>query len=180
MFNEIKKLNTKICEKRRFNRTVKFLKKTLPLKSKILDLGIPNKLSKRMIKEGFYVSNTGGEDFDINPIIKNSKNYDVVTAFEILEHLVNPFELLKNLKSKKLFATIPLNLWFCSAYRNMNDIRDQHFHEFEDWQFDWLLDKSGWKIIRKEKWKSPTIIPGFRFFLRHLTYRYYAIEAIRK
>ena len=180
MFEKIKKLNNNICEKRRFNNTIKFLKKTLPTDSKILDLGVPNDLSKRMKIEGYHVSNTDGEDFDLNPISQNTKKFDAVTAFEILEHLVNPFNLLKNIESKRLFVTVPLKLWFSSAYRNIRDERDQHFHEFEDWQFDWLLDKSGWKIIRKEKWKSPTIIPGFRFFLRHLTYRYYAIEAIRK
>ena len=166
MFKKINQLNNKISEKRRFNNTIKFLKKTLPSSSKILDLGVQNNLSKKMKNEGYLVSNTSGKDFDLNPIIKNTKNFDAVTAFEILEHLVNPFDLLNNIESKKLFVTVPLNLWFSSAYRNINDERDQHYHEFEDWQFDWLLDKTGWKIIRKEKWKSPTIIPGFRFFLR--------------
>jgi hypothetical protein len=59
----------------------------------------------------------------------------------------------------------------------MSDERDQHYHEFEDWQFDWLLKKSGWKIIRKEKWRNPSIMPGFRPILRSFYKRYYAIEA---
>ena len=39
---------------------------------------------------------------------------------------------------------VPLNLWFASAYRNKTDLWDRHYHEFEDWQFDWLLEKAGW------------------------------------
>ena len=34
------------------------------------------------------------------------------TGFEILEHLVSPFPLLKNLNCKRLFVTVPLSLWF--------------------------------------------------------------------
>ena len=96
---------------------------------------------------------------------------------KILEHLINPYNILNQIKCKKLFATVPLKLWFNKSYRNMNDERDQHYHEFEDWQFDWLLKKSGWKIIRKEKWRNPSIIPGFRPILRCFYKRYYAIEA---
>ena len=51
-------------------------------------------------------------------------------------------------------ASVPLRLWFANAYRNKSDQRDQHFHEFEDWQFDWLLEKAGWKI--KAKKSGPT------------------------
>ena len=38
MLNKIRKLNYKYSEKTRFNNTIKFLKKTLPINSKILDL----------------------------------------------------------------------------------------------------------------------------------------------
>ncbi|NQU87722.1 MAG: methyltransferase, partial [Mariniphaga sp.] len=72
---------------------------------------------------------------------------EVVTALEILEHLVSPFSVLRNLPGKKLIATVPLRLWFKSAYKNTNDTWDCHYHEFEDWQFDWLFQKSGWNII---------------------------------
>ena len=177
MFEKIKQLNNNICEKRRFNNTIKFLKKTLPSNSKILDLGVTNKLSKRMRIEGYNVSSTDGQDLDLSPINQNTKNFDAITAFEILEHLVCPFNVLKNIDSQRLFATVPLSLWFSNSFRNIRDERAQHFHEFEDWQFDWLLKKSGWKIIRKEKWKNPSIVPGFRPILRNFYKRYYAIEA---
>jgi ribosomal protein S6 len=31
---------------------------------------------------------------------------------------------------------------------------DRHYHEFEDWQLDWL-EKTGWKIIDSQKWTNP-------------------------
>jgi hypothetical protein len=32
---------------------------------------------------------------------------------------------------------------------------DRHYHEFEDWQLDWLLGKTGWKIIFEKKFTHP-------------------------
>jgi hypothetical protein len=104
---------------------------------------------------------------------------DAAVALEILEHLVNPLGVLRSLKSKRLFATVPLNLWFAKAYRNKTNKWDQHFHEFEDWQFDWLLEKSGWEKVRSEKWTFPVLKPGIRPLLRSITPRYYAVEARR-
>ena len=139
-----------------------------------------NRLSKRMKEEGYNDKNTNGDDLDLFPINHKTENFDAITAFEILEHLISPFQLLKNIKCKRLYATVPLSLWYSKAYRNYNDIRDSHFHEFEDWQFDWLLQKSGWKIIRKEKWINPSFVPGIRTILRNFSKRYYAIEAVKK
>ena len=38
----------------------------------------------------------------------------------------------------------------CKAYKSKTDPLDRHYHEFEPWQFDWLLEKSGWKIIKED------------------------------
>lgn len=160
--------------------TINFLMKHCPPSSRILDLGIENNVSKLMSSNGYEVLNTSGQDLDVE--IDSIKDYkvDLVTAFEILEHLVAPFNILRSITSDKLIATIPLNLWFAKAYRSKNDPWDRHFHEFEDWQFNWLLEKSGWKIIDSEKWVSHTKINGIRPFLRNFTPRYYAVYAERK
>ena len=57
---------------------------------------------------------------------------------------------------------------------------DRHFHEFEDWQFDWLLEKAGWKIKDSMKWKAVTKQIGIRPLLRRITPRYYMVYAERK
>ena len=107
-----------------------------------------------MEKNNYKVYNTSGQDFDTNPKLDIPNDVDLVTGFEIIEHLVSPYTLLKNINAKRIFLTVPLKLWFANAYRNKDDERDRHYHEFEAWQFDWLLEKSGWKIIKKSFGKA--------------------------
>lgn len=158
---------------------MEFLEAHIDHSDKILDLGVENPFSKMMRNRDFNVHNTSGEDLDFNTKAVQTSTYNVVTAFEIFEHLVAPFNVLKNIKADKLVATVPLKLWFSSAYRSKTDMRDRHFHEFEDWQFDWLLEKAGWTIKSREKWTNPVNKLGFRPFLRYFTPRYYAIYAER-
>ncbi len=165
---------------KRFNNTIEFLKKHIPQSHKVLDLGVINPFTEIMTEHGYSVENTKGEDLDIDVTnIINSKA-DVVTAFEIFEHLLSPFTVLKSIKADKLVASIPLKLWFSSAYRSKTDMLDRHYHEFEDWQFDWLLEKAGWKIIDRKKWTNPTKKIGIRPILRWFTPRYYIIYAERE
>ncbi len=164
---------------KRFKLTVQFLKQHVKPSETILDLGVENPLSKILKTNGFSVSNTSGLDLDIDTSEIENSNTDVVTAFEIFEHLLSPFSVLKSIKADKLVASIPLKLWFASAYRSKTDMRDRHFHEFEDWQFDWLLEKAGWKIIASEKWTNPTKKIGIRPLLRLFTPRYYIVYAER-
>ena len=164
---------------KRYNHTIEFLQSVLPAPAKILDLGIRNPFSEIMEQHGYTVYNTEGEDLDMLPKIVKKYDVDAVTAFEIFEHLLAPFNVLRTIESKKLIATIPLDLWFAKAYRSKTDKWDRHYHEFEDWQFDWLLEKSGWNIKETQKWTSPINKIGFRPILRKFTPRYYAVYAER-
>ncbi|MBS0011952.1 MAG: hypothetical protein KFF49_11110 [Bacteroidales bacterium] len=173
----MKKIN---ALERRYRNTIEFFSKHVHKEDRILDLGIDNDFSKHLVSLGYNIQNTKGEDLDLETdILTHYGRYNVITAFEILEHLLSPFELLRKLPSDKLIATIPLRLWFASAYRNISDPLDRHYHEFEDWQFDWLLEKSGWKIISTEKWTSPSNKLGIRPMLRYIYPRYYAVYAER-
>lgn len=165
---------------KRYKHTLQFLTSAVKTPANILDLGVENPFSNIMKEHGYSVTNTSGEDLDNNTSAVVSSDYDVVTAFEIFEHLLAPYNVLKDIKAKKLVATVPLKLWFAPAYRNKNDVRDQHYHEFEDWQFDWLLEKAGWEIKKREKWTNPVKKIGIRPFLRSFTPRYYAVYAERK
>jgi hypothetical protein len=162
---------------KRYQHTLKFLQHVLPAPATILDLGIRNPFSEIMEENGYTVINTEGEDLDVFPEIVKTHKVDAITAFEIFEHLLAPFNVLKEIEATKLIATIPLDLWFAKAYRSKTDKWDRHYHEFEDWQFDWLLEKSGWQIEEKEKWTSPINKIGFRPILRKFTPRYYAVYA---
>ena len=164
---------------RRYNYTLNFLQKVLPAPATILDLGTPNEFSEIMRSQGYTVFNTNGEDLDLLPEIVKKYEVDAITAFEIFEHLLAPFNVLKQINSTKLITSIPLRLWFAKAYQSKTDEWDRHYHEFEDWQFDWLLEKSGWKIKDSQKWTSPIHKIGFRPILRRYTPRYYAVYAER-
>ena len=165
---------------KRYQKTLNFLTKVLPPPATILDLGISNPFSKIMQDAGYKVFNTNGEDLDESPQIVENYRVDAVTAFEIFEHLYNPYMVLKHIKASKLVATVPLNIWFSKSYRNLLDSRDCHFHEFERWQFDALLNKIHWKILKTDAWTSPVKKLGFRPFLRLFTPRYYAVYAEKK
>ena len=164
---------------KRYKKTIDFLKNVISDKSEILDLGVQNPFTEIMIKNGFNVKNTQGEDLDTDfSTVKESKA-EVVTAFEIFEHLVAPYNVLKNIQAHHLVASVPLRLWFATAYKSSTDKWDRHYHEFEDWQFDWLLEKAGWEIIKTEKFTNPVNKLGFRPLLRYFTPRYYLVYARR-
>lgn len=169
----------KYFPKKRYRNTLKFVSKFITKEEHILDLGVANPFSEILKKEGYNVTNTDGQDLDLDTSVVKTTTYEVVTAFEILEHLVSPFPLLKDIKANKLVVSIPLRLWFSSAYKSKTDKWDRHYHEFEDWQFDWLLEKSGWKIIAREKFTNPVKKIGFRPLLRLFTPRYYLVYAER-
>ena len=164
---------------KRFKHTIEFLEKHVNKDATILDLGVSNPFSEIMKERGFNVTNTKGEDLDLDFSTIVNSNTDVVTAFEIFEHLVAPFNALTQIKANKLVASVPLRLWFAPAYKSATDAWDRHYHEFEDWQFDWLLEKAGWKIIASEQFTNPVKKLGIRPLLRYFTNRYYLVYAER-
>ena len=165
---------------KRFNITLDFLKKHISTNETILDLGVPNPFSKIMVDNNYKVINTKGEDVDNNQSALQAEDYSVFTAFEIFEHLLNPYTVLQSVKADKILISIPLRLWFSPAYRSKTDMWDRHYHEFEDWQLDWLLEKTGFKIIDSTKFTHPIKKIGFRPLLRWFTPRYYLVYAERQ
>jgi hypothetical protein len=165
---------------KRFNLTLEFLKKHISITETIFDLGVANPFSKIMEENGYSVTNTKGEDLDKDQTALQTENYEVFTAFEIFEHLLNQFTVLENVKCDKVLISIPMRLWFQSAYRSKTDKWDRHYHEFEDWQLDWLLEKTGFKIIDSIKFTHPTKKIGFRPLLRFFVPRYYLVYAVRQ
>ncbi len=74
---------------RRHKLTIDFISKLVSKSKTILDLGVENELSNYLHKSGYKITNT---DFDLDkhPECLNRFNMDVVTGFEILEHLIEP------------------------------------------------------------------------------------------
>ena len=162
-----------------YQKTLDFLKHVQPAPQHILDFGEDDSFSQILTQEGYQVQNTKGEDLDIDFKTVQQSQAESVTAFEIFEHLLAPFNVLKEIKADKLVNSIPLRLWFASAYRNPEDQWNQGHHEFKDWQFDWLLEKSGWRIVKTAKLTNPVKKVGIRLLLRYFTPRYYIVYAER-
>ena len=95
----------------RFDRTLAFLRASEVAPTKILDLGPDNTFSQIMRQEGFEVVNTGLVDLDTHPEVVADFDVDCVTSFELFEHLVAPYNVLRHLPDVPLFATVPLHLW---------------------------------------------------------------------
>ena len=83
-------------------------------------MGVRNLFSEIMEGHGYEVYNTQGQDLDLVPEIVREYQVDAVSAFEIFEHLIAPFNILREIQAPKLITTIPLNLWFATAYRSKN------------------------------------------------------------
>jgi hypothetical protein len=84
--------NTK---RKRFEKTLSFVRKHLKTDEVILDLGKTNELSDFLRQEGNYkIVNTTGEDLDVD--FKIVTKYTTITAFEIFEHMFAPFNLLNS------------------------------------------------------------------------------------
>ena len=76
---------------RRFSNSLKFLHAASPPPARILDLGTPNELGRRMQLAGYEVTNTEGDLEQVTTPL--GEDADLVTAFEILEHLVSPYNV---------------------------------------------------------------------------------------
>jgi len=157
------------------------MEKWVEKSDKILDLGPTNPLGVLLKDNGYQIQNTPiGLDLDLDFEIVKTEDYQVLTAFEIIEHLVSPFPMLHASKAKKLVASIPLKLWFADAYWNEDDPYDRHYHEFEPKQFNMLLNKAGWEIKQSEKWVAASNKIGIRPLLRKFTPRHYIVYCERK
>ena len=99
--------------KNRYDKTIKMLKTILKPGNTIFDLGVRNPFSEIMEKEGYKVINTKGQDLDDKFDILIPKEVDLVTGFEILEHLVSPYPLLKNINCNRILSNIS---FFCVTF----------------------------------------------------------------
>ncbi len=162
-------------QRRRFDKTLGFLQKHIPKGEEILDLGIPNVLAEYLSQNGYRVQNTTGEDLDQDFSSVQQTKADVVTSFEVFEHLLAPYNILREIKASRLVASVPLHQFFAPAYWNEKDERDLHYHEFEIKQFNFLLEKTGWRIVDAMSWTAPIRAVGFRPFLRLFVPRYYIV-----
>lgn len=167
----------------RAKKTLEFVGKWIYPAGTILDIGEPNFVGTYIAtKLNRSIKNTNCDlDYSINPI---PEKLSTIFCFEVLEHLLNPRIFLDNChhisaKDCQMFLSYPSRpklLW-----NNLD-----HFHEYDQLRFKYLLDKTGWKIVSHERirliygWKDFfKYLCGIRPFLR-LFYDYTEIYELRK
>jgi hypothetical protein len=68
-----------------------------------------------MEEHGYTVYNTNGEDLDLVPEIVKKYDVEAITAFEIFEHLIAPFNILNEIKSTKVNSFCPFKFVVCES-----------------------------------------------------------------
>jgi len=121
----------------------------IPRGTTVLDIAAKNDLSQQLaIEKSVKIVNTTSDlDYDIIPEVLEIFNY--VTCFEVIEHLLNPrlfFDNLHEITPKEVviylsYPSRPKFLW--------ND--EEHFHEYDRLRFEYLLNKTGFKIVKERK-----------------------------
>ena len=110
-----------------------------------------DKLTCRFIEQHFdFTPNSIIDGFFPNIKIPNNKKFDAICAFDLVEHLQNPIESMKKVKSllKKngiFFFQTPYYRGECEDWIQFRV--HEHVYLYNDKSFKLLLDKAGLKII---------------------------------
>ena len=140
-----------------------------PLREPVLDLGPPNALARLLERrDAVRIVHSGEHDLDREPIPAFQPGpFATITAFEILEHLLNPLLVLDGCRQVLqsdglLYVTVPRrhpHEWLFSK-------SPEHFHEFAPDELRWLLDKAGFEIERFDMANTSELAAGVRPVLR--------------
>jgi len=114
--------------------------------SKGLDICDRTALTNQL--EGYYniKFDSTNVDLDVEPI--NGK-YDIVTSFEVLEHLFNP--LFNLLEIKKILNSNGVLYLSTPLFKPLFLKSPEHFHEMSEDELLNLIERAGFIVIRKKK-----------------------------
>ena len=84
------------------------------------------------------------------------KKFDIICCFQVLEHVENPIEFIKNLKNiskkgSKIFIEVPniqdplLSVWNIESYKTFF-YHSAHIHYFSETSLNKIIDKAGFNI----------------------------------
>lgn len=76
----------------------------------------------------------------------SGQQWDITTAFDILEHLENPTAILRTIPTDRLLVSLPNVLSpFCRRWEKKDRL---HLYTFTDYTAEKLITTGGWKIER--------------------------------
>jgi hypothetical protein len=141
------------------------------LRAPVLDLGPPNAFAREFeARDGVRIEHTDQHDLDREALPGFRRGpYATITAFEILEHVMNPLFILDG--CREVLRTDGL-LYVSVPRRNgcewLFGRSPEHFHEFAADELRWLLDKSGFAIEAFATVNTSALGIGVRPLLRRM------------
>lgn len=162
--------------KTRIGKTLPLIKKSinyLNLESEslnVLDMGSTNYMREHLEKNT-ALNFIGTKDIDLNKIsqgdLEEFKHVDLITSFEVFEHLYNLYPLLVELRrlNKPIIFSVPHRFALTKLHWGPN-YYTRHYNEFEERQFRWIAKEANYEVVNLEKWKMDLNVSGIRTFLR--------------
>ncbi len=148
--------------KSRTKQTIDFV--NIPDGSIVLDIGEKNKLLQSF-KNLTIINTISDLDYKITPNINDCSIFKYVTCFEVIEHLLNPRMFFDNLY-KITSSDVEIFLSYPSRPKWMWN-NEEHFHEYDRMRFEYLLKKTGFKIIKEKKIFVRRFPSGIRPIIRN-------------
>lgn len=152
--------------RRRFDVT---LRHVTTLRAPVLDLGPANALARELeARDGVRIEHTDQHDLDRERLAGFRPGpYASITAFEILEHVMNPLFILDGCREVLrpdgvLYVSVPRR----NGFEWLFGKSPEHFHEFAPDELRWLLDKAGFDIESFTAENSTALGLGVRPLLR--------------
>jgi hypothetical protein len=156
------------ASRRRFDVTLRGIQS---LRGPVLDLGPPNALAREMERRyGVNIVHTDAHDLDRERLgAFRPGPYGTITAFEILEHVLNPLFVLDGCREVLLpHGTLHVSVPRRNGCEWVFGKSPEHFHEFAPDELRWLLTKAGFEIEHWDAANSSVLSPGLRPLLRRL------------
>ena len=185
---EIYAIPTKSCEQ-----AADFVLKYInPLYKTGADVGERNKkieiIEHRLSETGININfdELTSSDFNWKDFEIAKRKYDVITMFDVLEHVQNPLFLMRNVKNRlkhdgMLFLSTPARAHIFYPGFHFHEIPKKHLEE-------WILKPLGLKILHTSKirilpkawwWHFTGIRPFLRIFVNY-TYIYHIVKTNSK
>jgi 2-polyprenyl-3-methyl-5-hydroxy-6-metoxy-1,4-benzoquinol methylase len=167
---KLRKFVKKLYEKKRIRWVQVEARKTNKNPGNILDIGCSNGFFLELAKEkGLEIYGTEFGKKQINYLKRNvtkhayasekeligKTKFDIITAFDVIEHLPNPEELIKNcsrlLKDNGILVilTVFIDSWCYNTFKNRwASFSDQHLFQFRQKDMNLLLKRNGLRAYK--------------------------------
>ena len=165
----------KVRNQIRWRKTIEFMKGDYkPSGNRVLDIGDRSVITEQLsnMLQGHIINTC--IDLDTEPL--TGRDYDMITCFEVLEHLFNPLWCLVQMRE----ALSDDGIMYISTPRyKPHFLWGDHFHEMSEQSILALFERAGLRIVRRKTifimpWRS--LLTGFRPWLRLIFDRVYLFE----